>query len=93
MEAHIYSSNDRIQRRSHAYHRTHGANTMQVWMCLLEPSLPAGCGGGNTGVYGDPLPGRGLACYVYNEPEQRFVFWGPNSLLSLVDPALVPAAS
>lgn len=61
-----------------------------MWVCLLEPSLPRGCGGGDTGEYGAAPPGGGLACYVYNEQARRFVFWGPNSLLALVPPDRVP---
>jgi hypothetical protein len=58
-------------------------------MCLLEPSLPAACRGG-AGVNGAAPPGGGLACYAYSEAAGRFVFWGPNALVRLVSPALVP---
>ena len=49
-------------------------------MCLLEPEMPAHCGGAI-----DPaLPFPCLPCYVFDEAAQRFLHWGPNTALRLV---------
>jgi hypothetical protein len=47
----------------------------QVWVCVLDPNLPPSCGGGVGGV----------ACYVFDEAVERFFYWGPNTVLRLVD--------
>ncbi len=47
----------------------------QVWACVLDPGLPPSCGGGTLGG----------ACYVFDEAAERFLYWGPNSVLRLVD--------
>ncbi len=71
----------------------------QVWVCLKEPTLPSVCDGStnsssttsNSTSDSDNLSGSGgkaappkLACFVFNEQTQQFVFWGPNSALRLV---------
>jgi len=73
---------------------------IEVWVCLIEPSLAVSCGGGGGGGNPRILEEGGnqtsagnaskytgwsdLACYVYNEATGLFVFWGPNSVLELV---------
>ncbi len=51
----------------------------QVWACVLDPGLPASCGGSGGG--GGPA---GAACYVFDEAAGRFHYWGPNDVLRLV---------
>jgi hypothetical protein len=66
----------------------------QVWVCLLRPAMPAGCG------FESPAPApavaggrRDLACYVYLEGADRFAYWGRNSDLRLVSAAEFPDQS
>ncbi len=60
----------------------------QVWVCLLEPALPAACGGG--GRSGDGWYGSGaeeypdMPCYTFDETANAFAFWGRNTVLHLL---------
>jgi hypothetical protein len=55
----------------------------QVWICLLEARLPTFCRGTSP---------KDLACYVYNEEDHQFVYWGPNYFLHLVGLEKIPNA-
>ncbi len=48
----------------------------QAWVCVHVNSAFAGAG--------CPLP-PDLACYVYNEEEGTFAYWGRNSILRLTE--------
>ena len=79
---------------AHTQRRATAPPRRQVWVCLLDPSLPAECGGQAGQAAGLPPAGGGgggagggggdLACFVYNELTGQFVFWGPNSALGRV---------
>ena len=66
----------------------------QVWVCLDEPNLPQTCLSDSDPVPFLPSPPaqppssgpgrRALACYVYNDATELFVYWGPNTRLKLV---------
>ena len=47
---------------------------MQVWLCVLASVWVPTC----------PIAPSDLACHVFNELNQTFAFWGPNSQLRLV---------
>ncbi len=51
-------------------------NSQQAWVCVLVKSANAGAG--------CPSP-PDLACFVYNEKEESFVYWGRNSVLRLTN--------
>lgn len=46
----------------------------QVWLCVPPTFLSPAC----------PIEPSNLACYVFNELNQTFAFWAPNSRLRLV---------
>ncbi len=71
-----------------------------MWVCLLEPSLPAMCGGGlgpGTSTLGqvnhttpnsrNELLFQDMPCYTFNEAAGVFVFWGRNAELQLLSVA------
>ena len=47
---------------------------MQVWLCVPAWFLSPAC----------PIKPSDLACHVFNELNQTFAFWGPNSQLRMV---------
>jgi hypothetical protein len=53
----------------------------QVWVCVRVDSAPPGA---------DCPPPPDLACFVYDEEEGEFFYWGPNSILRLTKAAVEP---
>ncbi len=58
-------------------------NAQQAWVCVLVESANAGAGSSC------PSP-PDLACFVYNEEEESFVYWGRNSVLRLTKAIVKP---
>ncbi len=72
----------------------------QVWVCLLEPTLPAACGGGlgagwssGGGANRSAQDGGAerlfpeMPCYTFDEAAGLFVYWGRNADLRLLSAA------